>query len=188
MAWAYVALAAYQLYASEQQAGAIRDNAEEQRRINELSAMQFEIDAMEAEKYGFTDAARYETRISDTIGQQKVGYAAQNVDVSSGTAAQAIEESRVAGDLNKMDQVRRGREKARGLRRDAINVRMGSQARSAQAERDAQSTIRTGYINAANTGLTGYEKNKTSGNSGSSNKSKSDSYRYGDLFIDSTEE
>lgn len=158
-----IAMAAVQLISGFQQAEMIRAKARLQQDMNEMNAQYIERDAWEAEKFGYTQASRYATNIASILGEQKVGLAAQGVDISSGTAKEIQEETKLTGFLNTLDLQRAGRAKAYGLKIQASNVRLGNFMQGQQAELDAQGSIRGGALNAAAyayKGFSGYSDTK----------------------------
>jgi hypothetical protein len=146
-------LAAFQVWSGFQQAGMIRDQAALQNRINEMNAGYIEYDAWEAEQFGFSQASRYQTVVDEMEAAQQVGFAAQDIDFTSGTAAALIAESSLNGYLNSLEIKEAGARKAYGLKIQASNVRLGSDMGSLQAGVDAGAAVRSGIIGA---GVTGY--------------------------------
>lgn len=153
-----IGVAALQIWSGFQQAEMIRQQAELQGRINELNASFAELDAFEAEKMGYTESARYQTVIDATIGEQKVAYAADNVDVTSGTAAEIQAESRFTGFLNQLDLQKQGQERARGFRTEARNIRFGTMMQRSQAGIDAAGIQRSAILSGITTGISGYSR------------------------------
>lgn len=164
MAWqAYAVLAGYQILSGMQQADAIRENAKITKQINELNAQYAEVDAWNAEQTGATEESRYQTTIDKTLAAQKVGLAAQDVDVNFGTAAEIQAETKLTGFLNQLDIRNQAHAKALGYTAQARNYRMGGAMQSIEAEAKATATRNTAIIGGASTSLTGYEKYKGKG-------------------------
>jgi hypothetical protein len=159
----YAGMAAYQLYSANQQAKAIARNAQLTNKINAANARFLEIDAYEAEKFGYTQVARYDNMVSDVIGQQRSGYASQNVDVNFGTAGQLQAESKLAGYLNTLDMQSEARKKALGLKNEASNVRLGMFMTNAQSKLDQQAARTAGLTGAINTGISFYDRQRPPG-------------------------
>jgi hypothetical protein len=149
---------ALQAYSGMQQAEGIRRQAELQQELSDMNAKYAEIDAWEAEKFGHTQAAAYAKNIDQTVGEQRVGYAAQNVDVNFGTAKEVQNEARLTGYLNTMEIQNQARKKAYGLKIEASNLRLGGTMHMIQSRMDEASAQRTGIINAATTGLSLYQR------------------------------
>ena len=155
---AYAGVAGLQIASGLQQAQMIRRQARLTEQLNEMNARFAEIDAYEAEKFGYSEAAAYQTQIDATVGQQKVAFAAQGVDVNFGTAAQLQAETRLTGFLNTIDIQNQARAKARGIRNEASNIRLGSYMSRSQAEINASAVQTQAFLGAANTGVSGYAR------------------------------
>lgn len=127
-------------------------------KLEQINAKYADIDAAETKVYGFTQAARYQRVIDQTTSQQRAGYAAQNVDSSSGTAAEVIADSKVTGMLNQIDMEKQAREKALGFTQQAMNIRTGASVGLSQAEINADAEGTKGVLGGIQTGisLTGY--------------------------------
>ena len=151
---AFAGVAALQVWSGLQQAQMMRRQAKLTEQLNEMNARFAEIDAYEEEKFGYSEAAAYQTQIDATVGQQRVAFAAQGVDVSFGTAAQLQAETRLTGFLNTIDIQNQARAKARGLRNEAANIRLGSYMGRSQAEINASAAQTQGILGAVNTGVT----------------------------------
>lgn len=157
----YAALAAYQIWSAYNQAEVIRDQAELTKNIAEMNAKYAEIDAWEAEKYGYTESARYQSIVDQTVGEQRAAFAAQNVDVSFGTAKEIQQESKVTGFLNQLDMQRQARAKAMGLKFEASNYRVSGSMSQAQGGAQGNATMNAGFANAGATAVSGYGKYAT---------------------------
>ena len=155
----YAVLAAYQITASAHQAETIREQARFKEMVDEQNAQFVELDAFNAEAFGYGEAARYEAVADSQIADQRVAYASQNVDVGYGTAAEVQAESKLVKGLNVLSLQKQARERSKGLRNEAKNIRLGSRFSSMQSEMEANATQNAGLIGAAQTGLSGYSKN-----------------------------
>lgn len=153
-----LAVAALQVWSGFQQAEMIREQAKLQAKINELNAGFAEQDAFEAEAMGYTEAARYQSVIDATIGDQKVAFASQDVNVTSGTAAAVQKESRFTGYLNQLELQKQGRERAQGFKNEARNIRFGSAMQRSQSAIDASGAERNAVIGGLTTGISGYSR------------------------------
>jgi hypothetical protein len=151
-------LAGYQIFSGLRQSKKIKEQARKQAALMELNAKYLEADAYEAEKFGETKMARYQSVVDANIGEQKQAYAAQGVDVNSGTAKAVQTESQVVGFLNSLEIQKEARQRAAGLRREAANVRRGIGVMTAQAAADASATRLQAFAKAAETGLAGYAR------------------------------
>lgn len=158
MAVALIALAAFQVISAGQQAELQVRAGELDNKIAEMNARFIEQDAFEAESLGLTRAARYQNVIDATISDQRLAFASEDVDVSTGTAAAIQRETKLIGTLNILDIQRSGRLKALGLRDQASNVRLGGQFRLAQSVSDAAGTRAAGIGRGIQTGISAYSR------------------------------
>lgn len=156
-AWAYGAMAGLQVWSGLQQAEMIRDQAALNDRINKDNAKYLDMDAWEAEKFGYTQTARYASIVDQTLGKQEAVFAAQNIDSSVGSAAAIKEESKLNAFLNTLDIQRQARAKALGLKVQASNVRLGSDMNRLGQEAQASAAQMNSILQAGRT-LTGYIK------------------------------
>lgn len=155
---AYAALAGLQIVNGLHQAQMMREQSALQQRINEMNAKYAEIDAYNAEIMGETEIAAYQVQIDQTVGEQRAGYAAQDVDVNFGTAKEVQEETKLVGFLNQIQMRRDARAKAMGLRREAGNIRLGSAMQAGQSEMTGRSAMMSGVLQAGSTGLSYYSR------------------------------
>lgn len=154
----YAALAGVQIWSGLQQAEMIREQSKLTQRISELNALFAEQDAYEAEKAGESEAARYQTTIDQTVGDQRTTMAAQGVDINFGTAAALQEETRLTGFLNTIDIKNQARAKALGYKQQARNIRLNGAMGASQAEMNASAAVTSGLMGAAATGISAYKR------------------------------
>jgi len=161
MAIPLLVAAGFQIISGLQQSEMIKNQSRLTQLIAERNARYAEMDAWEAEKYGISQAARYDSVIEKTIGDQRVGFAAQNVDVNSGTAMAVQEETKLTGFLNMLDLQKNARAKAFGLKVEASNIRLGGYMAGLQSNLNADAAVRGGVLSGINTGLSGYRVGST---------------------------
>lgn len=161
--WAYALLAGAQLIGGYQQGDAIKGSAEVQKSINDMNAQFQELDAFDAQKAGYSKAARYQSVVDSTIGKQRTALASEHVDVGYGTAADVQAESKLTGMLNVLEIQRQGREAAHGFQMQAINTRLGGEMATLQANMDASSAENRGFTSALSTGVSGYSHMQSTG-------------------------
>jgi len=161
MAFGFIAIAALQLWQAHEQSERIDDVAEETARANEANADLIEIDAHAAEQDGFTQSSRYQSTIDTTVGSQRVAFASQDVDVSSGTAKAIQEETRLIGFLNQQAIQTVARNKASGLRMQARNVRIGASLTRAQGDVNSASAFESGLLRGLTTVTLGSSENSS---------------------------
>lgn len=92
--------------------------------------------AQDAEKRGAVDADRYRRQVGQLIGSQRTGFAANGVDVNSGTAAEIQDDTAAFGEFDALTIANNAAREAWGYRvgaqNDLMNGRMAqSNARSA---------------------------------------------------------
>lgn len=157
----YGGLAALQLAGGYFAAQNIKETAALNADIADLNAEFAELDAFDAELEGFTEQARYQKVVDETISSQRLAFAAADVDVTFGSAADVERESRFIADLNKMEIQKQAQEKALGFKLQARDFRIGSFLTTAQAKVQA-SAVKFGAITgAAQTGLSGYSRSRS---------------------------
>ncbi len=196
--WAYLGVAAYQVISGYQQAEMIREQAKLKQQIDDMNADDALLDAYNAEKEGFSESARYGSVVNSTVGEQRVAYAANNVDVNYGTAADVQDETRLVGAMNVLEIQRRAREKAAGYKKEARNIRLQGGFNRAQAQLDASGAQTRGITSGMSTFVTGYTNTKGfkkpvkdmevdgQGNKGINSGQASREFRRGNLAFDTT--
>lgn len=144
-------LAAFQLFSSSKQGDAVRSASRLSAMFRELNADFAEVDAINAEKQGFSEAARYKGITDATIGAQRAVFGGEDVDVGFGTAAQKIAESKTTALLNTLDIHAAARNKAYGFKVEAANLRLNAGAEQIQSAIDEQSIRTRGALAAGGT-------------------------------------
>lgn len=147
-----------QLYSGYRQSQMIMDQARLTNKINDANAKFIEMDAWEAERMGFSESARYQSVIDKTIGEQKVAFTEQNVDLTFGTVKDVQDQTKLTGFLNTLDIQTQARNKALGLKFQASNLRLGGQMGLSQASMNAYGALMGGITQGAATGISAYSK------------------------------
>ena len=112
-------------------------------RIANANANTLDIAATDAEQRARADAEILRQQVGQTIGQQRAGLSAANVDISRGSAANLSADTMGAGELELARTLNNAAREAYGLRTQAAMTRYeGSMAK------------RQGYLGAASTLLT----------------------------------
>lgn len=155
---AYAALAGFEVISGLQQAELIRNQARLTQAMGEMNAKFAELDAYEAEKFGYTQSAEYQKEIDATISQQRAAYMDQGIDVNFGTAAEVQQETRLTGFLNKLALQRQARARAMGIKTQASNLRLGATMTGAQADINSRAAVAQGVIGGAKAGISAYER------------------------------
>lgn len=159
MAWQYVALAGLQLLSGVQQANNIQRQAELQKKLDEFNIEQAQLDAFNAEADGYTQSARYENVINAIESSQRAAYYAADVDPNFGTAADIQADTKVTGELNLLDIQSQAHQRALGYKKQANSIRGQSGLNQIGASLQASTARNTAILGAANTAITGYERN-----------------------------
>ena len=107
-----------------------------QEAMAEQNAAYKEAAAQDAEKRGAVDADRYRRQVGQLIGTQRTGFAANGIDVNSGTAAEIQDDTAAFGEFDALTIANNAAREAWGYRvgaqNDLMNGRMAqSNARSA---------------------------------------------------------
>jgi hypothetical protein len=151
-------MAAFQVASGYQQAEMIRENAKLKQRIDDMNENAIEIDAFEAEKSGYSEAARYASVANATITDQKIAMTSKDVDVTYGTAGTLQQEGKLTALLNTMELQRQGRLKAQGYRNEARNLKLGGSFRNIQTALEAGQTQSQGIMQGGQTLISGYAR------------------------------
>lgn len=160
----YGAMAGLQLLSGVQQANNIQRQAELQKKLDEFNVEQAQLDAFNAEKDGYTQMARYENVINEIQSTQRNNYYAADVNPNFGTAADLQADSKLTGQLNLLDIQSQAHQRALGYKKQANAIRGQSGLNQIGASLQADTTRNTAVLGAANTLLTGYERNGGFGN------------------------
>lgn len=132
MAAGYLLLAGFELWNKFEQ-GKLIDRASNLAREEALMNAEFaELDAYEAERAGYSIAAREQSVAQQSISELRADYASKEVDVGYGTAADIQAESWLIGYLNTIDLRRAARDQAKGFLNEAGSYRLGANAIDAQ--------------------------------------------------------
>lgn len=145
---AYLALAGLQLVGGFQQADIIRQNGDLQNNISDMNARFADVDAHNALEAGYTSADRYQTTVDQVIASDRAAYASEGVSIGYGTAGQVEADNHVAGLVNTLQIQRSARDAAMGYEGQAINLRLGGQMTSLQANLNASATQSAGIFKA----------------------------------------
>lgn len=107
-----------------------------QEAMAEQNASYKEAAAQDAERRGAVEADRYRRQVGQLIGSQRTGFAANGIDVNSGTAAEIQDDTAAFGEFDALTIANNAAREAWGYRvgaqNDLMNGRMAqSNARSA---------------------------------------------------------
>lgn len=153
-----IGLATFQLLNGLDQADNIRRAGDLQQSINEFNAEFAELDSYNAWKSGLKESNRYAAEVDKSLAEQQVAFAVNDVDVTYGTAAKVVQESKLTAFLNQLDIQNKAFADANNYKRQAVNYRLGGGLARAQAEINASATQSAAIMNAGSTLLSGYGK------------------------------
>lgn len=155
----YGAMAGLQLLSGIQQANNIQRQAELQKQLDEFNIEQAQLDAFNAEADGYTASARYQNVINAVNSTQINTYYANDVNPNFGTAADIQADTKLTGQLNLLDIQSQAHQRALGYKKQANNMRGQSGMNQIGASLQATTARNTAILGAANTMITGYERN-----------------------------
>lgn len=112
-------------------------------KIANANAANLELSAKDAEQRARADGEILRQQVGQTIGQQRAGLSAANVDISRGSASNLISDTAGAGELELARTLNNAAREAYGLKTQAAFVR-----------NEGQMAKRMGYLGAASTLLT----------------------------------
>ena len=166
MPYVLAAMTAFDLAGNYFAAENIKETAALNKDIADMNAEFAELDAYDAELDGVSEEARYQVMVDQTLADQRLAFAVQDIDVSFGTAADQVSEARFMSELNKMEIEKHAQDVAAGFETQARQFRMGGAMQAAQGEQRAADTIFRGISGAAKTviggasrtGATGYKQ------------------------------
>lgn len=156
--YAQAGLAALQLAGGYFAAQNMRESARLNQDIANMNAEFAELDAYDAVTEGYTEQARYQSVIDQTLGEQQLAFTAQDVDVNYGTASAIVEETKFTAEMNLMEIEKHAQEKALGYKSQARQFRSGGVMQKAEADTRAAATMSNAVMGAAQTGLSGYRR------------------------------
>lgn len=155
---AYAAIAGLQLAGGYFASQNIKETAKINQEIADVNAQFAELDAYDAIVEGYTEQARYQEVIDQTLGEQQLLQTAQDIDVNYGTAAAKQEETKFIGELNLMEIQKQSQERALGYKSQARDIRSQSALDTAAAKTKAGQAMFNSVMGAAQTGISGYRR------------------------------
>jgi hypothetical protein len=144
-------MAAAQLGSSAMQADAQRRQGKFQEAMSRINERRATLEAEDAMVRGEKEAGRYQKQVNQVIGQQRSGYAAQGVVVSSGTAAAIQEETAKMGAEDVQTIRNNAFREAMGFKSQAQQYGMSGRMARRAANFSADQTLLAGGLEAART-------------------------------------
>lgn len=123
------------------------------RDINELNAEFAELDDHNAKIDGYSEIARYQKVIDQTLGEQQAILTGADVDVNYGSAADIQNETVFIGELNKMELEKQAQESASGFRNQARQYRVSGQLGYSRGIQESETMKLQGLSSAISTGI-----------------------------------
>lgn len=130
------------------QSQAIKARAAYQSTISKINAEMANLAAEDAIKRGEVSARDYQKEVDQMIGQQRVAYAAQGVDVNFGSAADIQEETRMRGALDALTIKNNAWREAWGYRVEALNSTFAGEFAKLEGKSASRQTLLTGGMQA----------------------------------------
>ncbi len=161
--YAQLALAAIQAVGGFQQADIIRQNGDLQAGVQEMNKQFADVDAFNAVKAGYSDAARYQSVIDQTQSKVRGAYASEGVSVGYGTAGDVEKDNHIAGLINTLQIQRHAQDTAVGYKTQSLNLQMGANMTRLQAGLSASAAESSGIMKAAGSVVTGYQMDNLTG-------------------------
>ena len=134
----------------------IKATAELNNDIYQMNAEFAALDAYDAEIQGYTNMAKYQKNVDQTLSSQQLALTNANIDVNYGSAATIQRETRFIAELNDMQLLKQAREKALGYSNQANQFLTQGIIENSQAKADAKSVMFQSALGAVTTGLSGY--------------------------------
>lgn len=129
---------------------------EYQRRLADMNSRLAQIQAEDAIRRGDKSARQLQRDAKQLQGAQTAGYAAQGVDVSSGSAAAVQEETMTLAALDEMEIRNNAMREAWGHKMNALNYNAQGAMNQLSANYDAKNTLLTGGWNTVGSGVKSY--------------------------------
>lgn len=107
----------------------------------EQNAAYKEAAAQDAEKRGAVEADRYRRQVGQLIGSQRTGFAANGIDVNSGTAAEIQDDTAAFGEFDALTIANNAAREAWGYRVGAQNDLMNGRMAQSNAKSAATGSI-----------------------------------------------
>lgn len=153
---ATLALAGFQIASGYFASQNIKATAKLNRDISNMNAEFAELDAHDAKLEGFSEIARYQKVIDQTLGEQQANLTAADVDVNFGSAADFQSESAFIAELNKMELEKQAEESALGFKNQARQYRVSGELGYSRGIQQAGATQFQALASGVKTAASGY--------------------------------
>lgn len=135
------------------QSKAYKAAGEYQRQVGDINARTSDLQAADAVRRGDKNSIEARKAAGKVAGDQRVAFAAQGVDVNSGTAAQIQEDTHAMGALDALTIQNNATLEAWGYKMGGINATASGRMAEISGNSQATQTLLTGGIRAAGNGL-----------------------------------
>jgi hypothetical protein len=140
-----------QYSSSRREAAAMRAQAEYNRKISEINESYTMAKSDDAIRRGEQEVESHRSKVRQLVGSQKAALAASGVDISSGSAAQIVDQSERLGELDAITLKNNAWREAYGYKVEAKNIRIQGMMGQATAATQARNTLVSGGLNAVTT-------------------------------------
>jgi hypothetical protein len=130
------------------QSQAIRAQAAYQATIAKINAQLSEMNADDALRRGNVQARDYETQVANMLSEQRVAYAAQNVDITFGSPMDVQKETRLRGALDVLTIKNNAWREAWGYKNEALQSTFEGRYARITGEGQSRTTLLTGGMQA----------------------------------------
>jgi hypothetical protein len=142
-------------------AKSIKRQAEFNAKTYELNKRLADLQAEDALRRGERLTEQHRTGLKQITGQQRVSFAAQNIQLDEGSALEVMESTSRIGELEALTISNNAWKESFGYKISALNATTQAGAARIAGATQAQSAIMTGGLQAFQQGATGYYRYKT---------------------------
>lgn len=140
------------------QSQAIRAQAAYQATIAKINAQLAEMNAEDATKRGDVQARDYQTQVANMLSEQRVAYAAQNVDITFGSPMDVQKETKLRGALDVLTIKNNAWREAWGYKNEALQATFQGKYAQITGEGQSRMTLLTGGMQAVGSLVQGWGK------------------------------
>lgn len=142
-----------QFISSVQQAGAARMKADYDKSVADSNAKLADYQAEDAIQRGDKESSKLNKAVSGLVGNQRANFAAQGIDVGTGSASEVQRDTKFLGALDYLKIKTNAAREAFGYKVQAANYTSAGQFAYAAGQNEANNTILTGGLSALGSGI-----------------------------------
>lgn len=131
------------------QSEATKMQGQYQKTMADINARNANLQAEDAIKRGDKASSDYKKKVNQTVGSQKAAFAAQGIDISSGSAQDIVAETYNIGNLDAITIKNNAYREAMGYRSQAFNYGTEGKFAELSANTNARNTLIAGGLQAA---------------------------------------